>query len=164
MSEEQFKTLMEKYQSQVFRIAMGFVHSKEDADDLTQEVFIKVYRSLSNFKGQSEFSTWLYRITVNMCINYINRNRKNRLLQSLDEIFNMASSEKTPLQQLEETERNLQIKKAIDSLPEKQRTAFILSKYRELPQKTIASIMNTTEGAVEQLLKRAKNNLQKKLG
>ncbi|WP_436415902.1 RNA polymerase sigma factor [Petrimonas sp.] len=158
-----FKTLMEKYQMQVFRTVMGFVHSKEDAEDVTQDIFVKVYQSLASYKGESEFSTWLYRITVNMSINFVNRNRKNRLLQSLEDIFFKPSSEKTPLEQLEEWERDQRIRKAIDSLPEKQRMAFILSKYEELPQKTIASVMNTTEGAVEQLLQRAKNNLQKKL-
>lgn len=158
-----FKTLMEKYQLQVFRTVMGFVHVKEDAEDITQDIFVKVYQSLAFFKGESEFSTWLYRITVNMSINFINRNRKNRLLQSLEDVFAKPSSEKTPLEQLEESERDQRIRKAIDSLPEKQRTAFILSKYEELPQKTIASVMDTSEGAIEQLLQRAKNNLQKKL-
>lgn len=158
-----FKTLMEKYQLQVFRTVIGFVHSKEDAEDITQDIFVKVYQSLTSFKGESEFSTWLYRITVNMSINFVNRNRKNRLLQSLEDVFYKPSNEKTPLEQLEESERDQRIRKAIDSLPEKQRMAFILSKYEELSQKTIASVMNTSEGAVEQLLQRAKNNLQKKL-
>ena len=98
-----------------------------------------------------------------MSINFVNRNRKNRFLQSLEDIFYKPSGEKTPLEQLEESERDQRIRKAIDSLPEKQRTAFVLSKYEELPQKTIASVMNISEGAVEQLLQRAKNNLQKKL-
>ena len=158
-----FKTLMEKYQLQVFRTVMGFVHSKEDAEDITQDVFVKVYQSLASFKGESEFSTWLYRITVNMSINFVNRNRKNRLLQSLEDIFTKPGNEKTPLEQLEESERDRRIQKAIDSLTERQRMAFILSKYEELSQKTIASVMNTSEGAVEQLLQRAKNNLQRKL-
>lgn len=162
-----FKTLMEKYQERVFHVAMGFVHLKEDAEDLTQEVFIKVYQSLSTFNHDSEFSTWLYRITINTCINFVNRDRKKRLLQSIEDVWQSAFSqydkEKTPLEKLIASERNLLIKKAIDSLSEKQRSAFILSKYEELSQKEIAAIMNTTEGAVEQLLQRAKNNLQKKL-
>lgn len=158
-----FKGLMEKYQLQVFRVVMGFVHSKEDAEDVTQDVFVKVYQSLPKFRGDSEFSTWLYRVAVNMSINYINRNKKNTLLQSLEEVFYKISGDKTPLDELEDSERDQRIRKAIDTLPEKQRTAFILSRYEELPQKRIASIMNTTEGAVEQLLQRAKTNLQKKL-
>lgn len=158
-----FKTLMEKYQLRVFRTAMGFVHSKEDAEDIVQDIFMKVYQSLASFKGESEFMTWLYRITVNMSINFVNRNRKNRLFQSLEGVLYRPSGEKTPLELLEVSERDRRIRNAIDSLPEKQRMAFVLSKYEELPQKTIASVMNTSEGAVEQLLQRARNNLQKKL-
>lgn len=158
-----FKTLMEKYQSQVFRTVMGFVHFKEDAEDITQEIFVKIYQSLTFFKGESEFSTWLYRIAVNMSINFVNRNRKSRLLQSIEDIFHKQSGEKTPLEEMEKSERDQHIRKAIDSLPEMQRTAFILSKYEELPQKEIARIMNKTEGAIEQLLQRAKTSLQKKL-
>ncbi len=158
-----FKELMEKYQGMVFRTAMGFVHAKEDAEDITQEIFIKVYQTLSDFKGDAKFSTWLYRITVNTSINFINKNRKNSLMQSLENIFFKSSDEKTPLEQLEESERDKRIKKAIDSLPDAQRTAFVLSKYEELSQKEIAAVMNKSEGAVEQLIQRAKNTLQKKL-
>jgi len=158
-----FKTLMERYQQQVFRTVMGFVHTKEDAEDVTQEVFISVYRSLHTFQGESEFSTWLYRITVNMSLNFLRSNRKKRLLESLEALFTLRSDEKTPLEELESAERDRRIRKAIDSLPEKQRMAFILSRYEELPQKKIAAVMNRSEGAVEQLLQRAKENLQKKL-
>lgn len=163
-----FKTLMEKYRERVFHVAMGFVHLKEDAEDLTQEVFIKVYLSLSTFNHDSEFSTWLYRLTINTCINFVNRNRSKRFLQSIEEVWQSAfgqhDNEKTPLEKIEVSERNLLIKKAIDSLPDKQRSAFVLSKYEDLSQKEVAAIMNITEGAVEQLLQRAKNNLRKKLG
>lgn len=85
------------------------------------------------------------------------------MLQSLEPFFALRSEEKKPLEELESAERDKRIRKAIDSLPEKQRMAFILSRYEELPQKQIAAIMNRTEGAVEQLLQRAKENLQKKL-
>lgn len=158
-----FKSLMEKYQLQVFRTVTGFVHTKEDAEEVTQDIFIRVYQSLSSFQHDSEFSTWLYRITVNMCLNFLRRNRKNRLLQSLEAIFTLNSEEKTPLEELESAERDRHIRMAIDSLPEKQRMAFILSRYEEMPQKKIAAVMNRTEGAVEQLLQRAKENLKKKL-
>lgn len=162
-NKDAFKELMEKYQAKVFSTAMGFVHSKEDAEDITQEVFIKVYQSLSTFKGEAAFSTWLYRITVNHSLLFINRNKKNRLLVSLENIFNKPNNENTPLESLEIKERDERIKKAIDSLPDSQRAAFVLSKYEELNQKEIAAILNKSEGAVEQLLQRAKTNLQKKL-
>jgi RNA polymerase sigma-70 factor (ECF subfamily) len=158
-----FKSLMEKYQLQVFRTVMGFVHTKEDAEEVTQDIFVRVYQSLSSFQHESEFSTWLYRITINMSLNFLGRNSKNRLQQSLEAIFSLRSEEKTPLEKLESAERDRRIRMAIDSLPEKQRMAFILSRYEELPQKKIAAIMNRSEGAVEQLLQRAKENLKKKL-
>jgi RNA polymerase sigma-70 factor (ECF subfamily) len=155
---------MEKYQLQVFRTVMGFVHTKEDAEEVTQDIFIRVYQSLSSFHHDAEFSTWLYRITVNMSLNFLRSNRKNRILQSLEAIFSYRSEEKTPLEDMEQAERDRRIRMAIDALPEKQRMAFILSRYEELPQKKIAEVMNRSEGAVEQLLQRAKENLQKKLG
>jgi RNA polymerase sigma-70 factor (ECF subfamily) len=136
---------------------------KEDAEDITQEVFIRVYQSLHTFQGESEFSTWLYRITVNMSLNFLRRNRKKRVLQSLETLFTLRSDEKNPLEEMESAERDRRIRKAIDTLPERQRMAFILSRYEELPQKKIAAVMNRSEGAVEQLLQRAKEILQKKL-
>src|SRR5690554_6876483 len=116
-----FRTLMERYQRQVFRTTMGFVHMKEDAEDITQEVFIRVYQSLHTFQGESEFSTWLYRITVNMSLNFLRRNRKKRVLQSLETLFTLRSDEKNPLEEMESAERDRRIRKAIDTLPERQR-------------------------------------------
>ncbi len=162
-----FKLLVEKYQDLVFRTSMGFVHNKEDAEDLTQDVFTRAFLSLKTFNGDAEFSTWLYRITVNTSINHLNRIKNRGLLHLAEEIlqnlFNRASDDKNPQQQLEQSERDNAIRKAIDALPEKQRTAFVLSKYDDLTQKEIAAIMQSSEGSVEQLLQRAKSNLQKKL-
>jgi len=98
-----------------------------------------------------------------MSLNFLRSNRKKRLLQSLEALFTLRSEEKNPLEELESAERDRRIRQAIDSLPERQRMAFILSRYEELPQKKIAAVMNRSEGAVEQLLQRAKENLQKKL-
>lgn len=75
-SHAAFETLMDKYQLQVFRTVMGFVHIKEDAEEVTQDIFIKVYQSLPSFNYDSEFSTWLYRITVNMSLNSLRKNKK----------------------------------------------------------------------------------------
>lgn len=166
-NSSKFKLLVEKYQSMVFRTTMGFVHNKEDAEDLTQDVLIRAFQSLKTFNGDAEFSTWLYRITVNTSINHLNKIKNRGLLHFAEEIlqnlFNRASDDKNPQQQLEQTERDGAIRKAIDALPEKQRTAFVLSKYDDLTQKKIAAIMQSTEGSVEQLLQRAKSSLQKRL-
>ena len=164
----EFKRLVEKYQSIVFRTALGFVHIREDAEDLTQEVFIRVFQSLDSFRGNSEFSTWLYRITVNICLNHIDKSKSRGIFQFTEDmmqnLFNKAGENKNPVEELIEAERETAIRDAIDSLPEKQKTAFVLSKYDELSQKEIAQIMQISEGAVEQHLQRGKINLQKKLG
>jgi RNA polymerase sigma-70 factor (ECF subfamily) len=106
--KEAFRLLMERYQQQVFRVAIGFVHSRQDAEDITQEVFIRVYRSLSSFKEKSLFSTWLYRITLNTSINYLNKNKRRNLLtnagNSLMSLLNKSNEEKDAHQQLEAIE------------------------------------------------------------
>lgn len=162
-----FEWLVQRYQTMVFRTAMGFVHNKEDAEDLTQDVFVNAFQSIRSFHGNSKFSTWLYRITVNTSINQLNHNKQKYFFQLagdfIQSIINKESVDKNPHQELEQAERDAAIGKAIDSLPEKQRTAFILSKYDDLPQKEIAAILQCSEGSVEQLLQRAKTNLQKKL-
>ena len=152
----------------VFRTAMGFIHVREEAEDIAQDVFIRAYRSWENFRGDSSISTWLYRITVNVSLNYIAQKKRNIIFQygqidTLKRLFDRQDKQKTPLQNLEKSDRERIIRKAIDGLPEKQRTAFIFSRYKELPQKEIAAIMEISEGAVEQLLQRAKTKLQKSL-
>jgi len=167
-NQAMFRLLVDKYQKMVFVTAIGFLHCKEDAEDLTQEIFLKVWASLSSFKGDSEFSTWLYRIAVNSCINTAQKKQRNRFVELAEEwlqrIFPIESGEKDSQQLMEANESDAAIQKAIDSLPISQRTAFLLSVYDELSQKEIARVMQRTEGSVEQLLQRAKTNLQKKLG
>jgi len=169
---EKFRILVDQYQQMVFRTCMGFLHHKEDAEDLTQEVFIRAYQSLSRFKGDAAFSTWLYRIAVNASLNKVRKSSKNLILQHLDKLFGGEEVKEVPLpaSDTEDPENILiqkehveWVRKALDSLPENQRTAIVLSKYDDLSQKEIASIMNTTEGAVESLLQRAKKNLREKL-
>jgi len=151
---------------------MGFLHNKDDADDLTQEVFIQAYQSLGKFKGEAYFSTWIYRIAVNASLNGVRKSSKNQFLQRLGNIFvsdksreySFPSSDlENPENILIHTERNEWVEKALSSLPEKQRIAIVLSKYDDLSQKEIAEIMETTEGAVEALIQRAKSNLREKL-
>lgn len=165
-----YKELVEKYQQGVFRVCLGFVHQKEDADDITQEVFVSAFLALAAFKGKSAFSTWLYRIAINACLTF-----KRKLMRDILLIQESASKDDgsvllfSPVESpaadelLIDKENMEQVHKAINSLPEKQRIAFVLSKYEDLPQKKVAEIMNTSEGAVEQLLQRAKCTLQKKL-
>jgi RNA polymerase sigma-70 factor (ECF subfamily) len=167
-----FRMLVEKHQSMVFRTCMGFLHNKDDADDLTQEVFIQAYQSLKGFEGESAFSTWIYRIAVNASLNKVRKNSVNHIMFRLDALFGTAREKENPLPVFDNenpesilirNENDKLVQKALDSLPENQRTAMVLSKYDDLSQKEIAEIMKTTEGAVESLIQRAKSNLKKKL-
>jgi RNA polymerase sigma-70 factor (ECF subfamily) len=167
-----FRTLVERYQTMVFRTCIGFLHNKDDADDLTQEVFIQVYQALDKFKSDSSLSTWIYRIAVNASLNRVRKTSKSFLMQGFDSIFGTEKSNQysIPVSETENPETILihnehreKVQKALNSLPENQRTAIVLSKYDDLSQKEIAEIMNTTEGAVEALIQRAKANLREKL-
>jgi len=170
--KEKYTILVEQYQQMVFRTCMGFLHNKDDADDLTQDVFINAYQSLPRFRGNAAFSTWLYRIAVNASLNKI---RKSPLMMIRQQFENLSGDKKgkeisvsitdgeDPEKILIRNEHVKWVQRVLDSLPENQRIAIVLSKYDNLSQREIAEIMNASEGAVEALLQRAKKNLRKKL-
>ena len=167
-----FRKLVERYQHMVFRTCMGFLHNKDDADDLAQDIFIQVYQTLPGFKGDASFSTWIYRIAVNASLNKIRKSSKNSFIQRMETVFGVDKNQEvsfqipdheSPENILISNEHRELVQKALNSLPENQRTAIVLSKYDDLSQKEIAAIMNTTEGAVEALIQRAKANLREKL-
>lgn len=162
-NQKDFERLIKIYESNVFRMSIGLLHNKEDAEEVTQDVFLKLYRSLSTFNKKSAFSTWLYRLTINTCINFIKKKKRKHFWTGLSEVFQLSSREASVEMRMIQTSENEIIKNAIDGLPHKQRLAFVLTKYEELPQKQVAAIMKLSEGAVEQLVSRAKNNLRKKL-
>ncbi|HBE42089.1 MAG TPA: hypothetical protein DDW27_12945 [Bacteroidales bacterium] len=170
--KEKFRFIVEKYQQMVFRTCMGFVHDRDDAEDLAQDVFIQAYQSLSRFKGESAFSTWLYRIGVNASLNKLRESPLKIMMQKFEKITGHKTEIESypPVADTEDPENILirqehieWIQRTLGSLPENQKTAIVLSKYDDLSQKEIAEIMNTTEGAVEALLQRAKKNLREKL-
>ena len=163
-----YRIIVERYQSMVFRTCIGFLHNKEDADDLTQEVFIQAYQSLSRFRGESSFTTWLYRITLNASINWTRKksgnffHRLGLINEQKDYVLNIPDEE-NPEEIIIREEYCEWVRNALDSLPENQRAAIVLSKYDNLSQKEIAEILKTTEGSVEALIQRAKANLRDKL-
>jgi RNA polymerase sigma-70 factor (ECF subfamily) len=165
-----YRKLVERYQPMVFRTCMGFLHNKDDADDLTQEVFIQAYQSLPGFKGNAAFSTWIYRIAVNAALNKVRKQSQNGLFQRIENLFGseklnfpVIPENENPENILIQQEHRDWVQKTLNSLSENQRTAIVLSKYDELSQKEIAEIMKITEGAVEALIQRAKANLREKL-
>jgi len=167
-----YRKLVDRYQPMIFRTCLGFLHNKDDSDDLSQEIFIQAYLALKTFKGDSSFSTWIYRIAVNAALNKVRKSQKNLVIQRFESLFGSSknpdinlphSFDDNPEDLLITAEHKKWVEGALNTLPENQRTAIVLSKYDELSQKEIAEIMNLTEGAVEALIQRAKANLRDKL-
>jgi RNA polymerase sigma factor (sigma-70 family) len=168
--ESAFKTLISTYKKMVYNTALGFVQNIEDAEDVTQDVFIRVYEGIGKFKQQCKLSTWIYRIAITQSADFIrHKNRKKRFgfLTSLfgdnNELLHDPVDFIHPGVLAENKERSAILFKAINQLPEKQKTAFLLQKVQDLSQQKIAEIMELKEGAVESLLMRAKGNLKKLL-
>lgn len=171
-NEAAFRMLVEHYQKMVVNTCFGMVHNREDAEDIAQDVFVEVYRSIQNFRADAKLSTWLYRIAVNRSLNYIRDNKKHRWFQSFEnevetknrQLLQIESSEADqPAFELENKQRATILHEAIRTLPENQKVAFTLSKYEELSYQEIAEVMELSVSSVESLLFRAKKNLQKKL-
>lgn len=170
-SQQAFSDLVAQYQERVLNTALGFVPNLQDAEDIVQEVFIEVYRSIASFKGASRLSTWIYRITVSKSLEWLrHRKRKKRsaFFQSLIgledlEVGAVSDRFNHPGIQLEQRERATILFAAIDTLSENQRTAFTLSQVEGLSNKEVAAVMEQSVSAVESLLHRARKNLQKKL-
>lgn len=158
-----FKDIVEKHKRMIFTTCMGFVHNKVDAEDLTQDVFISAYKSINKFNCNSSLSTWLYRIAVNTSLTFLRKNKiKYEELESISS--NQLSSfleNSNPEKILIELEKRKEITEALNKLPNNQKTVVVLLKYNELSQKECAEILGKSEGAIEALYQRAKENLKK---
>lgn len=164
-NRQAFEHLLREQQTRIVNVAYSLLHNREDAEEVAQDVFVEVYRSIGNFRGDSKLSTWLYRITVNKALNY--RRRKHiSLLAYFEQMIisgGLQIEDKSPQPdaKLIAEERTKILHKAIDALPEKQRIAFTLQKYEDLSQEEIAQVMQTSVSAVESHLYRAKRELQR---
>ncbi len=166
-----FRQLFDANSRKVFNIALNLVQSIEDAEDITQDVFIEVHRSLPQFEEKSDVSTWIYRIAVNKSLDFLRSKKRKKRFAFFTTLFHSESGEplhevshfEHPGAMLENKEQTKILMSAVDSLPENQKTAFVLSKIEGLPQKQIALIMRLSGKAVEALLQRAKWNLKKSL-
>lgn len=160
---EAFSRLVEKYRQKVFQTSMGFLHNADDAEDLTQDIFVKVWYSLKSFDGRSTFSTWLYRIAVNQAINRVRKNKLRSFVGINSEIHESQYSDDNAEETLERKELKKQIWQAIDKLKSNQKKAFVLFYYQELSIKEVAEVMDLSQKATESLVFRARKNLQKTL-
>lgn len=165
-----FDTLFTRYQKRTYRLVQRFVPNHEDALDITQDAFIRAYQGLADFKGQCQFYSWLYRITFNLCIDFLRKKARSEVM-----VYESEDSEELPMANFpdlrsdspakaaENKELRIQIRKAIRQLPPKQRQIFILRHWDGLSLKDIAVKVGRSDGTVKAHLFHAHRNLRKHL-
>ncbi len=164
-----FQQLVDQYKDLVMSVCYGYLHNQQDSEDLAQEVFIEVYRSIGNFRGDSRLSTWLYRIATTKAMDMLkSRKRQKRgaffKSSSLDDVNIQRHVEReTPEDVMMQKERLAVLSEALDQLPDKQRIAYTMSQYDGMSSKEIAEVMELKANAVDALLFRGRNSLRKLL-
>jgi RNA polymerase sigma-70 factor, ECF subfamily len=169
--DDAFEILVNRHQTSVLNLIYRFIGDRAQAKDLAQEVFLKVWQAAKSYEAKAKFTTWIYRITVNLCLNELKSARRRRWFpfhrsdgdseNAIEETFSDGSPTAEDL--LLAKERSRQISDALQSLPDNQRMALILRRYDDLSYEEIARILNCSVSAVESLLVRAKRTLQEKL-
>ena len=155
-----------RYRKRVFNIAYQFVGRIDEAEDLTQEIFFKVYHSLDKFNIEANFHYWIVRVSKNYCIDFYRKKRKEResLVENIDQLANARSALSTPLLILEEKEKMRAIRESIDSLPPILRSCIILRNLYGHSYQDIAKILKIPEGTVKSRINRGRHELSKRLG
>jgi RNA polymerase sigma-70 factor (ECF subfamily) len=164
---EAFGELVRRYQKPVFRIVLRMVKSPDDADDLTQDTFVRAHRGLKTFKEEFDFHPWLYRIAVNQAINFLNKRKRQAAVDLEDVPEGDVKSGPEPESPIQAASRNEMLKKldaALERLPEEQRTVFLLRVQEGLSYEEIAETMETPKGTVMSRLARARMALRKYMG
>jgi len=168
MSSYNFKSIYDEYSQMVYNVSLNYLQNTEDAEDVTQEVFVKIHKNLSNFDGLSSLKTWIYRICINACLDFLKAQKNRKGLFFNISVFNnfntmpVISDFNHPGVLLENKEGLESLFSKINELPVNQKTALLLKAVEDLSQKEIAEVMNMNEKAVESLLSRARKNLKEK--
>lgn len=161
-----FNRLMEAHEKRMYAVALRMCANREDAQDCLQEAMLRVYRAISSFRGQSSFSTWVYRITMNTCLDEL-RKKKNKQNTSLDNLLDQgwapSDGENVPEKQAMLSETRRQISTAIQELPEDMRAAVVLRDVHGLAYDEIADALCTNVGTIKSRISRAREKLREKL-
>jgi RNA polymerase sigma-70 factor (ECF subfamily) len=169
--EYAFEILVSRHQTSVLNLIYWFIGDRTQAKDLAQEVFLRVWQSAKSYEPKAKFTTWIYRITANLCFNELKSIRRKKWFsfnwsdEDGEHTFEETLADNAPSAEdlLLEKERSSQIANALQSLPENQRMALILKRYDALSYQEIAQVIGCSVSAVESLLVRAKRTLQEKL-
>lgn len=163
------EVLLNQHQSKVLNVCYKFLLNKEDAEDITQEVFLEVFLSIHKFKGEAQIGTWIYRIAISKCLDEIKKRKRQKRISSFGKILGLqfAQNKKSiatePDVTLEQKQHFELLHAALNKLPNTQRIAFTLSKIDGYSNEEIASIMQTTIAAVESLIYRARKKIKEDL-
>jgi len=158
---EAFEIIVERHRRTVYQLCYRFVGNHEDASDLSQDVFVRAYKGLQRFRGQSSLGTWLYRIGVNVCLNRVSAKRP--LTEPIDARPHVDERAPDAAGELLRAERAAEVRAAIARLPNKQRATVILRVYHELSHEEIAGILGSSVGAVKANFFHALGNLKRLL-
>lgn len=167
-----YEELIRRYQRRVYSLVYNMTSHKEDAEDLVQEVFVKAYRSLDGFKGDSSFYTWIYRIAINRTINFLKKRKRKAGDMSLDDMdqaverdpaFVELRARESPVRDVTLTELQKKLNTALQALSEKHRTVVVLHDIQGMPHEDIARVMKCSVGTVRSRLFYARQHLQREL-
>jgi RNA polymerase sigma-70 factor (ECF subfamily) len=156
---EAFDLLVARHQRSIYRLCYRFVNNHEDADDLAQEVFLKAWRGIGRFRGESAFSTWLFRIAVNACLNF--RALRRPQAQPLEDT--LLDPRPGALVEVERSDEAARVRAAVSRLPEKQRATLILKLFHDLTHEEVASVLGSSVGTVKANLFHALANLRREM-
>lgn len=172
VSDLEFEAVYNEHKNLVYNLCLQYVLNTEDARDITQEIFVKVYQRYHQYdSAAASLKTWIYRITINHCLDFLKARKSKKRFGFISSLFHADSNEPIedashvdhPGIQTEDKEAMKNLLLIIQSLPENQQTAIILTKIEDRPQKEVAEIMNLSVKAIESLLQRAKSSIQNKL-
>ena len=165
---EAFDLIVARHRRPVYQLCYRFVSNHEDASDLSQDVFLRAYKGLRSFRGQSTLSTWLHRIAVNVCLNRVSAKAPleapRRKVESIDEMQFIDTRNDSPSELVLKEERAVRVRAAIAELPRKQRATLILRTYHDMSHQEIANVLGSSVGAVKANFFHALGNLKKLLG
>jgi len=160
-----FDVVVERHRRSVYQLCYRFVGNHEDASDLSQDVFLRAYKGLRSFRGQSSLATWLYRIGVNVCLNRVSASGPaDKMTEPIEERQYVDTRSESPADHLLRAERDARVRAAIAELPRKQRATLILRVYHEMSHQEIADVLGSSVGAVKTNFFHALSNLKKRLG
>lgn len=164
--KQAFHAIVKRYQDKIFNIALGVLGNKSDADDIAQEVFLKFFCKPRAYKGASEFSTWMYRVTVNLCFDFLRKNKK-RTHQQIDmhdeqhpDIGHAASDDL--FNTMARQEESVQVQNVLADMDEKYRSALVLREADDMSYKQIAEVLEVSEDNVKVLLFRAREQFKRR--